>query len=257
VCFVHKKVEYAQTLDRPQERSSNIPAVKASVETELPLAEHAYLELRKAILRCEYQPGERLRVEELSRRFGVSSSPIRESLNRLSQQGLVRTVENRGFRVAPLTSDGVADVVRVRLLVEAEALRDSMAHGDDAWETSVVAAAHALALIERRLGEEPRALDDEWSARHRAFHMSLYSACTSVLLLDMVSLLFDRAEHYRRWSARHRQAPRSKNDEHQKLRTAVLARDTGKALELIGRHTSRTGVLVRAALDGAPPEWVQ
>jgi GntR family carbon starvation induced transcriptional regulator len=229
----------------------------ATAESELPLAEHAYQELRKAILRCEYEPGERLRVEELSRRVGASSSPIREALNRLSQQGLVRTVENRGFRVAPLTSDGVADVVRVRLLIEAEALRDSIAHGDDAWETAVVGAAHALSLVERRLGDEPRALDDEWSARHRAFHMSLFSGCRSLLLLDMVSLLFDRAEHYRRWSARHRQAPRSKNDEHQKLRSAVLARDTDKALELIRRHTSRTGVLVAAALDGGPPEWVQ
>jgi GntR family carbon starvation induced transcriptional regulator len=200
----------------------------ATAESELPLAEHAYQELRKAILRCEYEPGERLRVEELSRRVGASSSPIREALNRLSQQGLVRTVENRGFRVAPLTSDGVADVVRVRLLIEAEALRDSIAHGDDAWETAVVGAAHALSLVERRLGDEPRALDDEWSARHRAFHMSLFSGCRSLLLLDMVSLLFDRAEHYRRWSARHRQAPRSKNDEHQKLRSAVLARDTDR-----------------------------
>jgi GntR family transcriptional regulator, carbon starvation induced regulator len=232
-------------------------AVKAPAESELPLAEHAYRELRMAILRCEYEPGDRLRVEELTQRFGVSSSPIREALNRLSQQGLVRTLENRGFRVAALTSEGVADVVRVRLLIEAEALRDSMAHGDDAWEASVVAAAHALALVERRLGDEPRALDDEWSARHRAYHMSLYSACTSSLLLEMVSLLFDRAEHYRRWSARYRQAPRSKNDEHQKLRTAVLARDTDKALELIRRHTSRTGVLVAAALDGAPPGWIQ
>src|SRR3954462_14519373 len=64
VCFVHKKVEYAQTLGCRGGRSSTIPAVKvAPAESELPLAEHAYLELRKAILGCEYEPGERLRVE--------------------------------------------------------------------------------------------------------------------------------------------------------------------------------------------------
>lgn len=226
-------------------------------EPELPLAEHTYRELRKAILRCDFAPGERLRVEELSRRLGVSSSPVREALNRLAQQGIVVMVENRGFRVTPLTPDGVADLVRVRLLVEAEALRDAIAHGDDGWEGAVVAASHSLALAERRLGEEPRALDDEWSARHRGFHLSLYSGCTSPMLLELIDLLFDRAEHYRRWSARHRQAPRSKNDEHQRLKAAVLARDADKAVELLRRHISKTGEMVSSVLEGAPPQWVQ
>src|SRR5207302_1191810 len=162
---------------------------------------------------------------ELSRRFDVSSSPLREALNRLSEQGLVRTLENRGFRVAPLTAHDVSDLARVRVLIECEALRDSMAHGGDAWEASVVANAHALALVERRLGSEPRALNDEWSARHRAFHLSLYGGCSSPMLLDLVDVLFDKAERYRRWSAQHRQQPRQKHQEHQGLTSAALARD--------------------------------
>src|SRR3954447_9789260 len=106
-----------------------------AVAPELPVAEQTYRELRAAIVRCEFEPGDRLRVEELTRRLGVSNSPIREALNRLAEQGIVRTVENRGFRVAMITPDGVSDLVRVRLLVECEALRDSIVNGDDAWET--------------------------------------------------------------------------------------------------------------------------
>ncbi|WP_240786946.1 GntR family transcriptional regulator [Ramlibacter rhizophilus] len=230
------------------------PALPASPE---PVSEHVYRELRKAIVRCDFEPGTRLRVEELTRRLGVSSSPVREALNRLAEQGIVSTLENRGFRVARLTSDGVADLVRVRLLVECEALSDSIAHGDDSWEAGVVAAAHSLALVERRLGDGPRALDDDWSARHRAFHLSLYAACTSEILRDLVDVLFDRAEHYRRWTAKYRQAPRRKHDEHQKLMAAALARDTEKAVELLRRHIARTGDLVGAVLDGGPPEWIQ
>jgi GntR family transcriptional regulator, carbon starvation induced regulator len=229
----------------------------AAAPVEVPLAEQVYRQLRAAIVRCEYEPGERLRVEELTRRLGVSNSPVREALNRLSEQGLVRSIENRGFRVAPLTADGVADLVRVRVLVETEALRDAMVHGDDAWEASVVAASHALSLAERRLGDAPRALDDAWSARHRHFHLSLYAGCTSPLLLDMVDVLFDNAERYRRWSSRYRQAPRRKDDEHQRLMAAVLARDEARALELLRRHVARTGELVTAVLEGAPPQWSQ
>jgi GntR family transcriptional regulator, carbon starvation induced regulator len=236
-------------------RSNNQGAVKTNLlESELPLSEHVYRELRKAIVGCTFEPGERLRVEELTRRFGVSSSPVREALNRLAEQGIVLTLENRGFRVASLTADGVEDLVRVRLLVECEALRESMARGDDAWEASVVAAAHALALVERRVGDGPLALDDDWSARHRAFHQSLYAACGSEILRDLVALLFDRAEHYRRWAAKHRQAPRRKHDEHQKLMAAALARDTDKAVELLRRHIARTGQIVSAVLNGEPPE---
>lgn len=229
----------------------------ATADSSESLAEHVYRELRKAIVRCEFDPGSRLRVEELTRRFGASSSPVREALNRLAQQGMVRTIENRGFRVTRLSPEGVEDLIRVRLLVECEALRDAMAHGDDAWEAGVVAAAHSLALVERRLGDGPRALDDDWSARHRAYHLSLYAACTSDILRDMVDVLFDRAEHYRRWTAKHRQAPRRKHDEHQRLMSAALARDSDKAVELLRRHIARTGQLVTAVLNGDPPEWVQ
>lgn len=215
------------------------------------MAERAYRELRQSIVRGDFEPGARLRVEELSQRFSVSSSPVREALNRLSEQGLVRALENRGFRVAPLTAEGVSDLARVRTLVECEALRDAILHGTDAWEAQIVAAGHALALAERRLGDQPQALDDAWSVRHRAFHLSLYAGCTSPLLLNLADVLFDNAERYRRWAARWRQSPRRKHDEHQQLLKATLARDVGRALELLSLHIARTEQLVATALMGA------
>jgi GntR family transcriptional regulator, carbon starvation induced regulator len=136
-------------------------------------------------------------------------------------------------------------------------LRDSMVHGGDAWEASVVANAHALALVERRLGSEPRALNDEWSGRHRAFHLSLYGGCSSPMLLDLVDVLFDKAERYRRWSAQHRQQPRQKHQEHQSLTSAALARDTDRAVELLRRHIGRTERLVASILAGTSADSFQ
>jgi len=238
--------------EQPHDRGMHNRAVDHDVDdsAELPLAERAYRALRQAIVRGEFAPGARLRVEELSRRFSVSSSPLREALNRLSEQGLVRALENRGFRVAPLTAAGVSDLARVRTLVECDALRDAIAHGTDTWEARAVAAGHALGLAERRLGDQARALDDDWSARHRAFHLSLYAGCTSPLLLDLADVLFDNAERYRRWAARWRLAPRHKHDEHQQLLKAVIARDSDRAVELLRLHISRTEQLVSAALAG-------
>lgn len=210
--------------------------------------DRAYAALRTAIVRCDFVPGERLRVEELGQRFALSSSPLREALSRLAAQGLVDAFENRGFRVAPLGVEGIVDLTRVRLLIETEALRDAIARGDDRWEASLVAAAHALHLAEQRLGPGALLLDDDWSARHRAFHMAIYDGCCSPLLREMVGQLFDRAERYRRYSARHRVAPRQKGNEHKRLLDAVLARDATRACALLAQHISSTERNVTAAL---------
>lgn len=217
--------------------------------TDLPLAERAYRSLRQAIVRCEFEPGQRLRVDELSRRFDVSSSPVREALSRLSEQGLVRAFDNRGFRVAPLSAEGIADLTRVRLLVECEALRESMERGDDAWEADIVAAAHSLGRVEQRMGAGPLALDNDWSDRHRAFHLALYAGCRSPMLGQMVIELFDAAERYRRFSAMHRVVDRHKHAEHQQLMSSVLARDIDTALELFRQHIRGTERLVTQALE--------
>ena len=223
-------------------KAADIPADPATQ------TDRAFQALHAAIVRCEFAPGARLRVEELGRRLGLSSSPLREALARLTGQGLVLTLENRGFRVAPLTVAGLADLTRVRLIVEREALREAMTHGDDAWEASVVAAGHALALAEQRLGEQPRALDDDWSHRHRAYHLALYAGARSTTLQALVSQLFDAAERYRRFSALHRKAPRAKRNEHQALQSAVLARDEDRALGLLAAHIASTERNVAAAL---------
>ncbi|HMN82085.1 MAG TPA: FCD domain-containing protein [Burkholderiaceae bacterium] len=208
----------------------------------------AYSALHAAIVRCEFAPGARLRVEELGQRFGVSSSPLREALSRLVAIGLVDAFEHRGFRVAPLTVQGMADLTRVRLLIEGEALRDALVHGDDRWEAGLVAAAHALGRVEQRLADIAPALDDTWSARHRDFHMAVYAGAHSPLLQALVGQLFDAAERYRRFSARHRRLPRAKHSEHQRLLDAIIARDAERASALLVRHITSTERSVTAAL---------
>lgn len=213
--------------------------------------DRAYQALRAAIVRCEYEPGARLRVDELTQTLSVSSSPLREALSRLSGQGLVQALENRGFRVAPLSLEGIVDLTRVRLLIECETLCDAMDNGNDTWESDVVGAAHRLTLAEQRLNGGSAILDDDWSQRHRDFHMALYSGAMSPLLKVMVSNLFDAAERYRRFSASHRKIRRNKNDEHQELMRVTLSREKKKAVELLKQHIASTQRNVTAAFQAA------
>jgi DNA-binding GntR family transcriptional regulator len=216
-----------------------------------PLVEQAFQRLRKDVLIGAYPAGAKLKVDELQEAYGFSSSPLREALSRLAGQGLVQSMENRGFRVAPLSVEGIADLTRVRLLIELETLSDAIDHGNDAWESECVAAAHRLALSEQRLTNGGTVLDDDWSARHRAFHMAIYSGASSSLLRGMVSDLFDAAERYRRFSAQHRMIKRNKNDEHQEILRVTLSRDKPKALGLLAQHISSTERNVTAAFLSA------
>lgn len=171
------------------------------------VSERAFARLRWDLLSGLLASGSRLKIEDLQRRYGYSSSPLREALNRLTQEGLVRTDDRRGFRVAPVSVSDLNDITRMRNLIEVDALAQSIRSGDDAWEAEVVAAFHLLDRVESRLSDGPVALDTDWSRLHRSFHMAMLSACPSQRQRSWSASLFDQAERYRHISARHR--PRS------------------------------------------------
>jgi DNA-binding FadR family transcriptional regulator len=72
------------------------------------VSEQAFQSLRQDVLKGAYGPGSKLKVESLQTVYGFSSSPLREALARLAQEGLVRADERRGFRVAPADRAGGA-----------------------------------------------------------------------------------------------------------------------------------------------------
>jgi DNA-binding GntR family transcriptional regulator len=78
----------------------------------------AYERLRALVLSGDIAPGARLGQVELAERFGISRTPIREALRRLSGEGLVDFHPNRGFRVADLGLDAVLRRLEVRAIVE-------------------------------------------------------------------------------------------------------------------------------------------
>ncbi|RYF63001.1 MAG: GntR family transcriptional regulator, partial [Comamonadaceae bacterium] len=140
---------------------------------QLPLGDQAFGRLRQGVLAGEFAAGAKLKIEELQAAYGFSSSPLREALSRLAQEGLVRADERRGFRVAAISAQDLADITHMRTMIDVRALRESILHGDDAWEARVVGAYHRLERIEARLGDGPVILDDGWSQLHRSFHLAL------------------------------------------------------------------------------------
>jgi CheY-like chemotaxis protein len=137
------------------------------------------------------------------------------------------------------------DIALVRKEIEAFALRRSIEFGDDAWEASIVAARHKLALLEKA---GKNVSEDIWESRHRDFHRTLVAACQSKALLHLHGLLTDQFDRYRRLSAKSRlpNAPRSLI--HQRILDAVLNRNADLAVKLLADHIDEATSLIVAGL---------
>jgi DNA-binding GntR family transcriptional regulator len=215
-------------------------AVLDGAQPTASLSEQAYRSLHRRLLHGDIAPGAKLKIEALVKEYEFSSSPLREALNRLAAEGLVTVDENRGFRAALMSSGDIKDITSVRLVVEPAAFVNAIESANDEWEGRIVAAFHRLKRTEERLPRSKLQFDDDWTERHKNFHMALYSTCTSQRLFMLCSNLFDQAERYRRFCAINRQKPRNTAAEHRGLMEAALARDADRSARLLHKHITRT-----------------
>ena len=211
------------------------------------LASIAYQRLLDDIIGGHLQPGSKLRLQALAKRYDVGNSPLREALNRLSANGLVQREENRGFRVSPASVKELMELIRTRCWIEEIALRESIRRGDQAWEEGIVIAYHRLSRTPHsRSAGYPR-VDSIWEDLHRAYHLALLSACNSKILLGYCAQLHEQTLRYRNLSSMKAYRNRHELDEHLAIRDAVLDRDVGKAIDLLQAHYKVTGDIVLAS----------
>lgn len=212
--------------------------------------EEVYTSLRHLILNGELAPESRLRIEELRQRFGVGSSTVREALSRLLADNLVTTQEQRGFHVAPVSLKDFEEVANLRILLECQAVRESIENGDDDWESRLVGAHHQLTKVETQMPEKWQDRDyvDLWEKRNNEFHDALVSACTNQWLLKLRKLVFTQSFRYRSISVKNRDVPRDVRAEHQAIFDAAIARDTDLVVSILTDHISRSVSAVASQL---------
>ncbi len=225
-------------------RSKRLPTERPATR-----ADEAYGRLRADILRGTLPPGRKLKFDALQTELGFSASPLREALTRLTADGLVTSIQQRGFTVAAISLDELKDITRLRCMLEPMAFRESIEDGDDAWEADVLASFHRLSKIEEGVGSDPNIPDDTWAHWHKHFHDTLVAACPSAKLLQIRSSLFEQSERYRFLSAARRTSKRDKLLEHKKLMQAALDRDAKKATALMEEHIMLTATHLIAALE--------
>jgi DNA-binding GntR family transcriptional regulator len=151
------------------------------------LQERAYQTLRAAILEGKFAVGERVYEAKIAEQLGISRNPVRESVRRLQQDGLLDVRPRGGIFVASISVEEADDIYRVRGALEALAAR---------------LAAERIAPAElEHLGElvhEPHDHDaDTPVVEADRFHRAVHEYAHSPQLLEPLQLIYGRVLHYR------------------------------------------------------------
>jgi DNA-binding GntR family transcriptional regulator len=186
--------------------------------------------LRESIISGTLSPGARLSEVELASTFGVSRGPVREALQRLIQEGLVRSAPHRGVFVPVLGEDDVRDIYLARHALESSAVRhilpaNQMHVAAETFDHLLKHRVHAVTV-------------GDWEALSRfdlEFHTALVAATGSERLQRMFSTVISET----RLCLGVLTAAETRGnlvEEHRQIAAMIRERRTAQALRLLNKH---------------------
>jgi DNA-binding GntR family transcriptional regulator len=192
----------------------------------------AYTRVRRLILSGDLAPGAVLPQGELARTIGISTTPLREALRRLKQEGLVELDAHRDARVRPLDAAEARDLLELRGSLDPLAASLAAQRRTDADLADVRSAFDGL----EGLSADPSAAQLE---SHHRFHAAIHRASHNALLVEILDGLWVKTDRYRRHgleAGRSEEERNARATEHRLLFDAVRDGDPDSAAEVMRRH---------------------
>lgn len=205
--------------------------------------ERVHAALRESILRGAYEPGSRLVLSRLAGEHGVSFIPVREALQRLEAERMVRIEPNRGATVTEISIADMTDIYETRLVLEDHAIRQAVAK---ITPEGLLAAETALTEMRTHFGrgDEPAAYE-----AHQRFHFRLYDVAESAWTDHLLRLLWSSAERYVRLAAGLRPDPDAFVAEHEEILDAIKKGDADLAAARLAENLRTTERLLAATYE--------
>jgi DNA-binding GntR family transcriptional regulator len=209
-----------------------IAILKGSPHQHRTKQEFVYRTLRGAIMRCDLRPGERLVIDDLARRLGVSIIPVREALQMLQSEALVIVVPHVGATVAPISRESILDVFTVLEGLELVATRlvAERAVPDDLEALRALVRAMDTALAAEQ--------HEEWADLNTRFHRTIGALPGLAMLEEMTARVVTCWDRVRRFYFRGVLVHRLEQaqQEHHAILDAIEGRDLPGLEALVRRH---------------------
>jgi DNA-binding GntR family transcriptional regulator len=206
------------------------------IDETFSLKARIYASLKTAITQMNiYAPDAELRLDErdLSQRFGVSRTPLREALNQLDQEGLVKIVPRRGIFIVRKTKDEILEMITVWAALESMAARLATTVASDAELSSLrdLVDTFSSDKVAQRMGE--------YSDANIKFHQAIISLGKCQLITDITDGLFFHVRAIRQRTIFEADRARKSVSDHNSIVSALEARDAEASERLVREHTLR------------------
>ncbi|MDL2324746.1 GntR family transcriptional regulator [Ruminococcaceae bacterium OttesenSCG-928-A16] len=192
------------------------------------LKDKAYKYIKDKIVCCEYLPGQVLVEAEIIEAVGASRTPIREALNKLEQERLVRIIAKRGVFVSDITVATISDVYDVRELVEPYFVEKIGPH---------IPIERIDELCSRVEQDEKSEMVDQQYLFDNDFHQMFISYSSNTYLEMMMEQVYAQNNRIRilsGWASQRRLDESRK--EHKEILDAMKERDFGSAANAMRNH---------------------
>ncbi len=218
----------------------------APIEENLSLKARTYAALKLAITDMNiYADDAELRLDEreLSEKFGISRTPLREALAQLDQEGLVRIVPRRGIYIQRKTKAEILDMITVWAALESMSARLATKQASD----EELASLHDLVdqfgqdEVSRRMGE--------YSDANIKFHQAIIALGRCPLIAEITKGLFVHVRAIRQRTIFEQDRARRSIVDHKEIIAALEARDTERAERLVREHTLKLREHVELHVD--------
>lgn len=206
-----------------------------SSSTALPrgnTVDHLFHQLKNAIQNGQLAPGQRLIEADLTKDYGVSRGPLREALRRLSAEGIIDFVPNKGAIVKRFSPKEIVDIFRIRQALEGLATRlatenlDADKHRKH-WKM--------LEQFVKALAEE----DFEFSEENRTFHNIILELCDNTQLQTLILQMQLPFLRYQIRGSLDRAYVHSSRKEHADIARAMLGHDAKLAEKRMQQHLGK------------------
>ena len=200
--------------------------------------------VRGEILSCSLQPGAELREADLAERFGVSKSPVRDAMQKLEHEGLVKIEPRRGHRVRPISVKDAEDILELRIILEAAAVKKIVE----------VATDEELAALDRfRVADASSAVT--FAAYNRQFHQGLAAMSKNARLAEetrRVMEFYDRLCLVSLSTLSTDEGFEAPLRDHATIIDHLQNRDGSAAAKVVRRHVAKSRSQVLRGLENRP-----
>lgn len=208
------------------------PVVRRSLGSDV------YSILWDRILSRDLQAGQKLSDLRLSEELGVSRTPVRETLHRLVQDGVVNYAPHRGFFVASFSGDDIAEIFDLRAVLEALALRTVAARlQPEAYQWARADLDRVEAMIRTAATDDERhAAANAFLAVDQGFHQWLIEGSRNQRLIGFINGLWAQVAVFQRAGTHIPGWMEIALEQHKEIIDLLLAGEGARAADALERH---------------------